>query len=110
MVRSPRQVVFLVEGAVLVAMAAVVALLVDVDLASGRFCLMVSTSVIGMLASFSPKCICTGTFGFSSANATIRPPLGDRRAEPEQPGRGEEGDGAAHGEADDGDPAGDLIS
>ena len=36
---------------------------------SGRFDLMVSTSVSGMPASFSPKCSCVGTIGFSDVEA-----------------------------------------
>ena len=41
---------------------------------SGRFDLMVSTSVRGMPASFSPKCSCVGTFGLSSAKRMTAPP------------------------------------
>ena len=63
-----------VVASALVAVEAMRRVRIGVDLAPVRLPLIASTSVIGMPWSFSPKCICIGTFGFSSANFAIWPP------------------------------------
>ena len=58
----------------LVAIKAMRRIRIGVDLGLRLFLLDVSTTSIGMPSSFSPKCICIGHFGFSSANSPIMPP------------------------------------
>ena len=67
---------------------------------------MVSTSVSGMPASFSPKCSCVGTcrlvVGEANDGAAV---IADRRRKSRQFCRGGIGDAAAEAEADDADRA-----
>ena len=70
-----RQVVVgLAEAAPLIAAEPVAGAGVDVTSTFGCAARIASTSVIGIEASVSPKCICTGQFGRSSLVPAMPPP------------------------------------